>query len=164
MAEQVYFSLGTNLGSRFANLAEALNRLSAFCWNLSASSVYETEPWGFTDQPVFLNQAARGETGLDPQSLLSAIKSIEVDLGRQPNFLYGPRLIDIDILFYGSRVVRDGSLSIPHPMLAQRAFVLVPLVELDPVFIHPESGRTMADLLAGLDITGVKLARNNSDT
>ena len=160
MAETVYFSLGTNLGNRLANLTEAIKSLSAFCRDIFSSPVYETPPWGFIDQPLFLNQAVRAETDLEPLPLLTAIKSLAVDLGRQPNFLYGPRLIDIDILLYGSRVLQTGALTIPHPMLAQRAFVLVPLAEIAPGLVHPVTGKNMAALLAELDASGVKLVPN----
>jgi 2-amino-4-hydroxy-6-hydroxymethyldihydropteridine diphosphokinase len=160
MVETVYFSLGTNLGNRCANLAEALSHMAAFCQNLHASSVYETEPWGFTDQPNFFNQVIRAETGLPPLPLLNAVKSLELELGREPNFRYGPRLIDIDILLYGSLVLQSDSLTIPHLMLPERAFVLVPLVELAPDLLHPISGQSMKTLLSSLDTSGVKWIQN----
>jgi 2-amino-4-hydroxy-6-hydroxymethyldihydropteridine diphosphokinase len=157
MTEKVYFSLGTNLGDRVANLQMAVDQLSFFCQVLRISGIYETPPWGYTDQPVFLNQVVEVHTRLEPVELLTAIKSLEVELGRQPNFRYGPRLIDIDILLYGSRIFKSASLTIPHAMLDQRTFVLVPLVELAPDLIHPVSGFSMQSLLSGLDSSEVKL-------
>jgi 2-amino-4-hydroxy-6-hydroxymethyldihydropteridine diphosphokinase len=159
MADRIFLGLGTNLGDRLANLDEAVRRLAAFCQILRCSAIYETEPWGFTDQPLFLNQVVEVETLLEPPALLAAVKSIEVDLGRQPNFRFGPRLIDIDILLFGSRMMQSAALTLPHPMLEQRVFVLVPLVELDSNLIHPLSGRTMQSLLVGLDVSGVKLVQ-----
>ena len=161
MANRVYFSLGTNLGNRLENLDETIRRLAAFCRNIQSSSVYETEPWGFNDQPLFLNQVLAAETDLEPLALLAAIKSVEVHLGRQPNFRYGPRLIDIDILLYNDLILQSETLTIPHPMLEQRAFVLVPLVELAPNLRHPVSGLSMQNLLAGLDVSGVKWVQSN---
>ena len=155
MTDSVYFSLGTNMGNREANLQEAVNRLEAFCKVQRCSAIYETQPWGFTDQPVFYNQVIEVQTQLKLPHLLPAIKRVEVELGRQPNFRYGPRLIDIDILLYGSQVFISDALTVPHPMLDQRVFVLVPLVELAPDLLHPVSGRSMQSLLTGLDTTGV---------
>jgi len=160
MTETVYLSLGTNLGNRSANLAAALIHLAGFCVNLRVSSIYETEPWGFTDQPLFLNQVVQADTNLQPLPLLNAVKTVELELGRLPNFRFGPRLIDIDILLYGRQVLQSYALTIPHPLLAQRAFVLVPLAELAPGLPHPVSGQDMQTLLAGLDASGVKWVQN----
>jgi 7,8-dihydro-6-hydroxymethylpterin-pyrophosphokinase len=106
---------------------------------------------GFTDQPAFYNQVIEAETELAPLELLSAIKGLENELGRQPSFLYGPRLIDIDVLFYGSEVLAEAGLDIPHPRLAERAFVLVPLADLAPDLVHPVLQRPVRELLAGVD-------------
>ena len=104
---------------------------------LQASPVYETPPWGFLDQPAFLNQVLQAETGLPPLDLLAFLKDLETELGRQPNFRYGPRLIDMDILLYDDLVLSLPGLEIPHPRLAERAFVLVPLADLAPDLCYP---------------------------
>ena len=122
-----------------------------------ASRIYETAPWGYTRQPAFLNQVIEAHTDLAPLDLLSYIKSIEVNLGRTPTFRYGPRLIDIDIIFYGDQVMDLPGLVIPHPLLEQRPFVLVPLAELAPQLHHPVNGQTMQTLVSRIDTTGVEV-------
>jgi len=148
MPERVYLGTGSNLGDRLGNLFQAQAALAPQIRLLRASSVYETPPWGYNDQPAFLNQVLEVETELAPQALLTRLKAIEAELGRVENFRYGPRSIDIDILFYGGQVFESETLSIPHPMLAERAFVLAPLAELVPELIHPQLKRSAADLLA----------------
>ncbi len=101
------------------------------------SSVYETEPVYYKEQPLYLNAVLSAVTELEPSDLLRFVKGIESDLGRQPSFRNAPRLIDIDILFYGDRVVQTAELTIPHPRIAERAFVLVPLAEIAPGLVHP---------------------------
>lgn len=116
------------------------------------SPLYETEPWGVTDQPSFLNQVVVGRTMLDPHSLLVYIKRIEGDMGREQDALrWGPRLIDIDIVFYDDLVMASSELTIPHPRLEGRTFVLAPLVDLDPDYVHPQLEVTVSDLLAQCD-------------
>ena len=124
---RVFLGIGTNLGDRERNLQDALAILSQKMVILKESSIYQTAPWGYLDQPAFLNQAIEVQTDLSPLNLLGFLKDTEKALGRQANFRYGPRLIDLDILFYGSRVIQTPRLQIPHPRIAQRAFVLVPL-------------------------------------
>ena len=140
-AVTAYLGLGTNLGSREQNLSRALESLAASpdVQFVRSSSVYETAPWGYTDQPSFLNCAIEIITRLSPVELLNIAKSIERDLGREENFRYGPRLIDIDILLYGSDTIQlsHPDLRIPHPRMTERAFVLVPLSEIAPEIIHP---------------------------
>jgi 2-amino-4-hydroxy-6-hydroxymethyldihydropteridine diphosphokinase len=114
----------------------------------AVSGVYETKPWGYLDQPDFLNQVIEGETELTPTRLLDFLKRIEKKMGREKNFRNGPRLIDLDILLYGDRVVHTTRLHIPHPELTERAFVLVPLAELAPELVHPVEGKRIAELLA----------------
>lgn len=153
----VYLGLGSNLGDRRANLNSAADGLFPAARVLRASRIYETEPWGYLEQPAFLNQVLEVETGLAPADLLAALKHLEASLGRQATFRYGPRLIDLDILLYGALVIQQPNLVIPHPQLAQRAFVLAPLAELAPGLIHPILGVTMAELKERIDLSGVKL-------
>ncbi|HZU87294.1 MAG TPA: 2-amino-4-hydroxy-6-hydroxymethyldihydropteridine diphosphokinase [Anaerolineaceae bacterium] len=146
----VYLGLGTNLGEREANLQAAAVALPPEVRVLRASSIYETEPWGFKDQPWFLNQVLEVETELDPRALLAHLKEIETQLGRLPSFRFGPRLIDLDILLYGDQSLQMENLIIPHPRLAEREFVLGPLCELAPDLRHPLLNSTMRELLAAL--------------
>jgi 2-amino-4-hydroxy-6-hydroxymethyldihydropteridine diphosphokinase len=155
-AEIVYLALGTNLGDRLHNLEAAVAALPPAVTVLSRSPVYQTPPWGVTNQPEFLNMVLKGETRLGPQALLEHLKHLETELGRRPSIRYGPRLIDIDILFYGRLVLNTPTLTIPHPHLQERAFVLVPLADLAADFIHPSLEKSVLQLLAAVDTTGVK--------
>jgi len=128
-----YLGLGTNLGDRAANLRDAIERLtSAECRVTRESSIYETEPRDVLDQPWFLNQVIEVETTLFPMQLLARVQRIEREMGRKPVVAKGPRLIDIDILLFGSATVSSPDLEIPHPRMWQRRFVLEPLAELVP--------------------------------
>lgn len=152
-----YVGLGTNLGDRLANLRAARAALPPGVMVLRASPNYETAPWGYTDQPAFLNQVIEAQTSLAPLDLLAYLKKLESDLGRRPSFRYGPRLMDMDILLYGDQVIDLPGLKIPHPRLAERAFMLVPLADLAPDLIHPgPDPKTTRQLLKGLDTTAVK--------
>jgi len=145
---QVYLGLGSNLGDRQANLARALKLLGERLHIELVSSLYETEPVDYTEQPLFLNAICRAQTELGPMQLLSLVKGIEASLGRVPSFPNAPRPIDIDIIFYGDRVMETPDLTIPHPRLEERAFVLIPLLEVAPDLRHPVSGMHIRDLAA----------------
>jgi 2-amino-4-hydroxy-6-hydroxymethyldihydropteridine diphosphokinase len=152
----VYLALGTNLGDRPGNLRAAIVALPPAVTVLEQSPVYETPPWGVTDQPAFLNMVIKGETRQRPQELLKHLKHLETRLGRLPSICYGPRKIDIDMLFYNNLIIDTPELTLPHPQLHERAFVLVPLADLTPEQVHPVLGRTIRQLLAEVDTTGVK--------
>jgi 2-amino-4-hydroxy-6-hydroxymethyldihydropteridine diphosphokinase len=153
----VYLGLGANLGDRLANLRLALARLQTLARLDGVSSLYETEPQGVSDQPLFLNAVCRVSTGLEPQALLRFLKNLEQEIGRQPGGRkWEPRPIDLDILLYGDRVVDVPELTVPHPRLAERAFILVPLCELTPDLHHPLLGKTMKELLALVGKKGVR--------
>jgi len=152
----IYLALGTNLGDRSANLRSAMLALAPGVTVLAESPIYETPPWGVTDQPMFLNMVLRGETNLKPGALLKHLKRLETRLGRVAAIRWGPRLIDIDILFYDALVWQARGLTIPHPHLHERAFVLVPLADLAPELVHPVLGKTIRELLAEVDTTGVR--------
>ena len=144
--------LGSNLGDREANLRQALEHLAQTPETavVRASSLYDTEPVGVEEQPHFLNAVAQLETQLSPQQLLWNLKLIERRLGRVRSQRWGPRTLDLDLLLYEDLVLDEDDLQIPHPELAKRSFVLVPLVELDPLLVHPATGETMLALLQKL--------------
>ena len=145
--------LGSNLGRREEILGAAaagLRRLSA-PGSFLASHLYETRPWGRADQPDFLNAVVAIDHSGDPQSLLAWLKRCETDLGRSPGDRWGPREIDLDLLDHSGRILESAELTLPHPRIAQRAFVLVPLCEIDPEHVDPLTGRTAAEMLAALD-------------
>lgn len=149
----VYLALGANLGDRAHNLQDALARLAPFVYITRASSVYETEPVGVREQPLFLNMVIAGTTALSPVDLLRCLKKIEIAMGRTEGIRFGPRPIDIDILFYDRLIELSPALTIPHPRLHERAFVLIPLAEIAPDLVHPRLRLRVRDLLARLDST-----------
>lgn len=152
----VLIGLGSNLHDREANLAHARELLAARVEVVRTSALYETDPWGYAEQPAFLNQVLAGETALTPLRLLNFLKKIEAQMGREKTFRYGPRLIDLDILAYDQMVIRTRRLEIPHPRIAERAFVLVPLVEIAPEWVHPGLGKTARELLQEISTEGVR--------
>ena len=160
----VYLGLGSNQGDRKKNLHRALELLSQQAVIQKVSSVYETEPVGYKEQPNFLNAVCRITTELEPEALLKLAKKIETGLGRKPSFPNAPRPIDIDILFYDDEVVNDEELVVPHPKLAERAFVLLPLTEIAPSMVHPVTHRTAQGMLAALGkVTGVRKSAESED-
>lgn len=151
MNHTIYLALGTNLGDRQQNLATALRLLEAQVQGVHSSPIYETAPWGYLEQDNFLNIVARGQTRLTPPQLFNLVKSIENEMGRVKIIKDGPRLIDIDILFYDNQLYNSPTLEIPHPRMRGRSFVLVPLADLAPDFIHPVYHLTIRQLAAETD-------------
>lgn len=145
---RAFLGLGTNEGDREQLLKAAIDEIGAKCGRLMAvSAVYETAAWGLTDQPDFLNMVVEVETVLTPLELLDTLQGIEADLQRVRVVRWGPRTMDIDVLFYGDEVIATERLTVPHPRITERRFVLVPLAEIAAHFIHPGEGKNVADML-----------------
>lgn len=161
----VYLSLGSNLGNREENILYAVRKLKEIGFEIKeTSSIYKTSPWGKPDQPYFLNLVLEGETKLSPQRLLQKAKIIEKTLGRKKGEKWGPRTIDIDILFYDNKIIKTPNLKIPHPQLHERNFVLIPLKEIAPNFIHPLLKQNVQQMLKKMDDKGgVVLYNKTSD-
>jgi 2-amino-4-hydroxy-6-hydroxymethyldihydropteridine diphosphokinase len=157
MVHTIFLSLGSNLGDRLNNLQDAIRSLPPKVQPLSQSRIYETDPWGYTDQPAFLNLVIKANTELAPKKLLVFLKKMEVVLGREETFRYGPRVIDLDILFYDDLVLDSPDLTIPHPRLTERAFVLIPLAELAPDLVHPVIKKTIRQLKTSISTTGIRI-------
>ena len=148
----VYIGLGSNKGSRKKNIMRALSLLSKNRQRvLKVSSFFETQPYGCEKQGPFLNAAAKIGTALPPEKLLVLLKSIEKEVGRTRSFRWGPREIDLDILFYGRRLYKSRKLSIPHADMHNRRFVLLPLKEIAPGFVHPALKKSVSKILENLD-------------
>jgi 2-amino-4-hydroxy-6-hydroxymethyldihydropteridine diphosphokinase len=154
----VFLSLGSNEGDRYYNLDIALDMINEYAGIIqNKSSIYETEPWGIHDQPLFLNMAVSISTTLEASALLETIRYIEKEMGRTKRIKWGQRNIDIDILFYDTIIFQSDELTIPHPMLHERKFVLKPMNEIASGFIHPLSGKTINLMLKECtDILSVK--------
>lgn len=145
----VYLSLGSNVGDRAAHLRNAIATLNnSGIQVLRTSSIYETEPVDFLAQDWFLNSVLEAETSLSPRQVLSTLRDMERAEGSSKPVPKGPRALDIDVLFYGSEIIREADLEIPHPRMAMRRFVLIPLAELAPQLVHPVLQATIAELLA----------------
>jgi len=160
MSASVAIGMGSNLGDRLGNLRAGMARVGTFVQDLVVSSVYETEPVGHADQPRFLNACCVGRTVLTPRQLLSQLQDAERSVGRQPGGLrFGPRVLDLDVLVYADLVAESDGLTLPHPRLRERAFVLVPLAEIAPGWVVPASGgweaATVAELASAVEPGGI---------
>ncbi|MBZ0157607.1 MAG: 2-amino-4-hydroxy-6-hydroxymethyldihydropteridine diphosphokinase [Alphaproteobacteria bacterium] len=143
----IHIGIGSNLGDRESHCDRALEEMKARGIRITkVSSRYETEPWGMREQPNFINMAVEAETDLSPEGLLAALKEIERTVGRRTTFLWGPRVIDLDILFYDDAIIDGACLRIPHPLLHTRSFVLLPLAEIAPGKMHPVLRKTVGQL------------------
>lgn len=152
----VYLSLGSNLDNRLNNLKEAVAVLTPQMEVKAKSHIYETLPWGYQDQPKFLNQVLKAQTYLEPEPLLRHLKRLETALGRKASFRNGPRLIDIDILFYDELVLNTPTLIIPHPRLHERGFVLLPMMDIAPDLIHPVTKKSVREMVAVCNLDGIQ--------
>lgn len=144
------------MGDRLSNLQAAISALEPKVHPMECSPVYETPPWGYLDQPNFLNQVVKAETDLSPGDLLTYLKDIETDLGRQDTFLNGPRKIDLDIIFFDDAVIESPPITIPHPRMDNRGFVLLPLADLAPELKHPVLELSVQDLLAQVEVGDIE--------
>jgi 2-amino-4-hydroxy-6-hydroxymethyldihydropteridine diphosphokinase len=158
---RVYLGLGANLGDRKRNLRQALRKMRAKATIEKVSDCYATKPIGYLEQPDFFNIACLITTALSPHELLRFLKQIETAMGRNPSFRNAPRPIDLDILFYDDLVLPSPELTIPHPRLNERAFVLVPLAEIAADLVHPSLHLTVDELRRRVGCEGVALVEKN---
>ena len=145
--EIIFLALGSNIENRKQHVETAIGLLREKVYDITVAPLYETKPRYFEDQQNFLNTVLRGFTDLEPRELLLFTKAVQKEVGRVERFRYGPREIDIDILFYGNKVYKDEDLEIPHPRLQERDFVLQPFADLNPNFLHPVLKKTIKALL-----------------
>lgn len=145
--KNIFLLLGSNLGNKSDNLQLAIDLLSSFFHTTQRSHLYESEPWGIEEQPIFYNQVIKGHSLLSPEDLLQAVLEVEQQMGRERKQKWGERLIDIDILYYGEQICDQPDLQIPHPQIQNRRFTLVPLCEIAPGLAHPIFKKTQAQLL-----------------
>ena len=158
----VYLMIGGNIGDRLVNLENARKSIEQRCGNIQKqSSIYETEAWGFKDQPAFYNQALCIETALSPQDLMATLLAIEQAMGRERLMPLGPRTIDLDIIYYNQTIIETPTLMIPHPRLSERNFVLAPLAEIAPDFVHPIHKKT--NLVLYNDSTDASIVYKKTD-
>jgi len=148
--QRVFIAIGSNLGDKISNCRRAIDEIAGFCEIVKVSSLYETEPVGNEDQPNFINSVAEIRTDLSPHELLTHLNRIEEKLGRVRSEKWGPRTIDLDIIFYGDQIIKDDNLIIPHPRAHLRRFVLEPICEIAPEFIHSEIKISVFELLKNL--------------
>jgi len=153
---QTAIALGSNIGDRLGTMRQAVMLLEERSLRISASSdVFETPPWGMENQPRFLNACVLAETDILPRALLELLLNIESDLGRIRRYKWGPREIDLDLLFYDDQVFNESGLVLPHPQMHRRAFVLVPLVQIAPDWRHPVLGKSIRELAGSLDASSI---------
>lgn len=152
MGHIAYIGIGSNLGDKADQCEKAISEILKVDHHklLAKSSFFKTQPMGYTSQDWFVNGVIKIETNLEPIDLLRTLKTIESNLGRLKTFRWGPRLIDLDILFFDEREIQTEELQVPHPLIHERQFVLIPLVEIDPGLIHPVLGKTVQELLENL--------------
>jgi len=157
--QEIYVGLGSNLGDRLANIRKAIELMKeAGIEIIDEASIYETEPLGYKEQGWFLNSVVKARTELSPLRLWKRLERIEKSMGREREVKWGPRIIDLDILFYGDKILNGRELRIPHPELHKRKFVLIPLEEIAPKLVHPVLKKTISELLRDLkDNSQVKL-------
>ncbi len=148
--QRVFIAIGSNLGDKISNCRRAIDEIAGFCEIVKVSSLYETEPVGNEDQPNFINSVAEIRTDLSPHELLAYLNRIEEKLGRVRSEKWGPRTIDLDIIFYGDQIIKDDNLIIPHPRAHLRRFVLESICEIAPEFIHSEIKISVLELLKSL--------------
>jgi 2-amino-4-hydroxy-6-hydroxymethyldihydropteridine diphosphokinase len=155
----VYLALGSNMGDRQENLRQAVAALPPQMMVKAKSHIYETPPWGYENQPKFLNQAVKAETYLEAEPLLKHLKRLEIALGRQASFPNGPRSIDIDLLFYDDLVLNTPLLTLPHPRMHDRGFVLLPMMDIAPDLVHPVIRKSIREMLASSNLDGITLVQ-----
>ncbi len=160
MKQQIAIAIGSNVGDPRANIQKSLEYLSAFVDDLACANLYQSAPMYETDQDVFINTVVTGYVDLKPLTLLAKLKEIEMLMGRVKTMRNGPRLIDLDVVLYGEDSIEEGSvLIVPHPRMAERPFVMVPLCELMPDYIHPVQKRTILEMKNQLDYTDHDLSK-----
>lgn len=146
-----YIGIGSNLGNRVENCNDALRYITQFCEVTNTSSLYESEPAGYTQQPTFINAVLKIRTDKSPEMLLSSLKLIEKRMGRERTFRWGPRIIDLDILFYDNLVLETDRLIIPHEEMQKRRFVLEPMLEIESDLVHPKLNMSLQELVNRLE-------------
>ncbi len=156
--KNIYISLGSNIGDRLSNLLTAARKMGEHSIDLVRSSpVFESLPWGDRNQPRYLNQVVEIDVDFNPRELLKELQTIEMEMGRKDHGWSKPRIIDLDIISYGTVVIDEPDLKIPHPYMAERNFVLVPLSVIAPEFVHPVTKLSIQDMIQRIDCNGIKV-------